>query len=506
MATDNDVVDTIKLKPAAGLVDSLGAQHTLVTAIADLVDNSLDASADRISIRLLTADDALVQVEVVDNGKGMDESIIDKAMTLGHRREYGANDLGHFGVGMKAASFSHSDVLTVWSSMAGETPVGRRIRRADFSKDFSCERLSVRAATSARQRRKKVVGSTFGTTIVWTSIRATYRGANTDEARTWMANTERELRSHLGVTFHRLIEKNALTIDILVDEAKYADEGISTPVKSIDPFGYAQTGRPGYPKKIVAKSSAKSGAPSFELTCHIWPPKTDIPGFRIFGTSGEAFQGFYVYRADRLLQVGGWSDVANRSTKRQLARVVLDDADAIGPFLTMNPEKSGLRFEPAFKDALASAVAADGTTFDAFLADAESTYVEGNRRKSRRQPVITPDRGFAPGIRSVVKSELPLKRGETLKIQWKRLPKGEFIDVDFGGKVLWLNQRYRQLFAPSGGSLNDAPLVKSLLFLLTHHVFEGAHLGPKDKDNIALWRAVLGAAVELEEAMRGNSE
>ncbi|NKS77882.1 ATP-binding protein [Rhodococcus hoagii] len=502
MATDNDVVDTIKLKPAAGLVDSLGAQHTLVTAIADLVDNSLDASADRISIRLLTADDALVQVEVVDNGKGMDESIIDKAMTLGHRREYGANDLGHFGVGMKAASFSHSDVLTVWSSMAGETPVGRRIRRADFSKDFSCERLSVRASTSARQRRKQVVGSNSGTTIVWTSIRATYRGANADEARTWMANSERELRSHLGVTFHRLIEKNALTIDVLVDDLEYADEGIGTPVKPIDPFGYASTGHPGYPKKLVAKSGAKS----FELTCHIWPPKIDIPGFRIFGKSGEAFQGFYIYRADRLLQVGGWSDAANRSPRRQLARVVLDDADAIGPLLTMNPEKSGLRFEPAFKDALASAVATDGTTFDDFLADAESTYVEGNRRKSRRQPVITPDRGFAPGIRSVVKSELPLKRGETLKIQWKRLPKGEFIDVDFGGKVLWLNQRYRQLFAPSGGSLNDAPLVKSLLFLLTHHVFEGAHLGPKDKDTIALWRAVLGAAVELEETMRGNSE
>lgn len=170
----------------------------------------------------------------------------------------------------------------------------------------------------------------------------------------------------------------------------------------------------------------------------------------------------------------------------------------------MNPEKSGLRFEPAFKDALASAVAADGATFDDFLADAESTYVECNRRKSRRQPVITPDRGFAPGVRGVVKSELPLKRGETLQIQWKRLPKGEFIDVDFGGKVLGLNQRYRHLFAPEGGSLNDAPLVKSLLLLLTHHVFEGAHLGPKDKDNIALWRAVLGAAVEVEATMRSN--
>ncbi|MDG3012627.1 ATP-binding protein [Rhodococcus sp. D2-41] len=502
MATDNDVVDTIQLKPDARLVKSLGAHHTLESAIADLVDNCLDAGADRISIRLLTKDDSLVQVEVVDNGKGMGPSAIDKAMTLGHRRDYGADDLGHFGVGMKAASFSHSDVLTVWSSTIDEAPVGRRIRRADFSKDFSCERLSNRATAAARRRRKEVVGSTHGSTVVWTSIRATYRGANADEARTWMANVERDLRSHLGVTFHRLIEKNALTIDILVDELAYAEEAIGTPVKPIDPFGYANTGRPGYPKKITAKS----GTQSFELTCHIWPPKTDIPGFRILGKSGDSFQGFYVYRADRLLQVGGWSDVANRSPQRQLARVVLDDAKAIGTFLTMNSEKSGLRFEPIFKDALSHATARDGTTFDDFLADAEATYADGNRRTRKRQPVITPDRGFAPGLRRAVKNELPLKRSDSLTVQWKRLPTGEFIDVDFGNKILWLNQRYRHLLSPGGGSLNDAPLVKALLFLLTHHVFEGAHLGPKDKDNIALWRAVLGAAIEVEATMRSSND
>ena len=42
------------------------------------------------------------------------------------------------------------------------------------------------------------------------------------------------------------------------------------------------------------------------------------------------------------------------------------------------------------------------------------------------------------------------------------------------------------------------------MFLLTHQIFEGTNLGPKDKDNIALWRAILGAAVEAEEEMRGE--
>jgi len=37
---------------------------------------------------------------------------------------------------------------------------------------------------------------------------------------------------------------------------------------------------------------------------------------------------------------------------RQLARVVLDDVAAIGSLVTMNPEKQGLKFEPAFHDAI----------------------------------------------------------------------------------------------------------------------------------------------------------
>ena len=495
-----DVVETIRLKPDAGLVKGLGTHYSLESAIADLVDNCLDAGATKVAIRLLTDNDRLVQVEVIDNGRGMDAAAADNAMTLGHRRVYAANDLGHFGIGMKAASFGHADVLTVWASTSGASPVGRRIRRTDFSKDFSCEILTADAATEAESHRKTITGSGHGTSVVWSELRGAYHGANTDEARTWMANTERSLRSHLGVTFHRLIAKHVLDIEILVDEIQYADEGIGTPVRAIDPFGYASSGHPDYPKTIVAESQGQRVA----LQCHIWPPKVDIPGFRIMGKSGERFQGFYIYRNDRLLQVGGWSQVANPSVQRQLARVVLDDETAIGSFLTMNPEKAGLRFEPIFRDALAHARAADGTTFDAYLKAAEACYAEGNRRVSKRKPVITPKKGFAPKLRRAIELELPLLRSDSVNLQWKRLPDGEFIDVDFASSTLWINSRYRHLFAPERGSLNDAPLVKALLFLLTHEVFEGSHLGPKDKDNILLWRAILGAAVEAEEEMRGE--
>ena len=44
------------------------------------------------------------------------------------------------------------------------------------------------------------------------------------------------------------------------------------------------------------------------------------------------------------------------------------------------------------------------------------------------------------------------------------------------------------------GALNDAPILKALLYLLTQDVFKGSWLGSRDKDNIELWQQVLSVA------------
>jgi len=194
---------------------------------------------------LLTRQDRLVQVEVLDNGRGMDEAGITGAMTLGRRRKYRENDLGHFGMGLKAASFGHSDVLTVWSRSADSGPVGRRIRRADFSTDFSCEVLAADAASAATSHRTEVLGTPVGPSVVWTQIRNTYRGKNEAEATRWLAAAEQDLRTHIGLTFHRVLAKGRLTVIVLVDELTESADGMGVPVVPIDPFSYASPGDPG---------------------------------------------------------------------------------------------------------------------------------------------------------------------------------------------------------------------------------------------------------------------
>ncbi|GKT14725.1 ATP-binding protein, partial [Aduncisulcus paluster] len=138
----------------------------------------------------------------------MDSAAANSAMTIGHQREYADGDLGHFGMGLKAASFGHGDVLTVWST-----------------RDFTCEVLSSDSAAAHAADRKAVLGTLEGTSIVWTDMRNVYRGRNPEEARSWLSTRNEALRSHLGVTFHRLLATHQLQIDILIDELGQAIAG-----------------------------------------------------------------------------------------------------------------------------------------------------------------------------------------------------------------------------------------------------------------------------------------
>ncbi len=64
---------------------------------------------------------------------------------------------------------------------------------------------------------------------------------------------------------------------------------------------------------------------------------------------------------------------------------------------------------------------------------------------------------------------------------------------------MWLNSDYREaVLRGSHGGVNDAPLVKALLYLLYEDILRGTFFGPKDRENVAMWLEVLTAAAEAE--------
>lgn len=84
------------------------------SAIADLIDNSIDAGAQRIAVTIVERDGDVV-VEIADDGCGMDESRLDEALRLGSDTSRVENDLGKFGMGLVTASISMSKRVEVFT-------------------------------------------------------------------------------------------------------------------------------------------------------------------------------------------------------------------------------------------------------------------------------------------------------------------------------------------------------------------------------------------------------
>lgn len=102
---------------APTLIESTRAiGYTLEAAIADIVDNSISASASQIDIFYFPIDDSYITI--LDNGCGMNADELEIAMRYGSQNpneERDSKDLGRFGLGLKTASLSQCRILTVAS-------------------------------------------------------------------------------------------------------------------------------------------------------------------------------------------------------------------------------------------------------------------------------------------------------------------------------------------------------------------------------------------------------
>lgn len=502
-AAESDVVGRMTVSPDPAFVKSLGTHHTIESAMADLVDNSIDAGATEVTIQIVTSKGRLSAILVLDNGSGMDSPTVDRAMKLGGRRDYAVGDLGHFGVGLKAAALGNAGVLTVWSHKHGATPVGRRIRKLDLERDYSCEVLSPEAAQRAIDY--SLPGRPSGTVIALDDMQAGIHGMSRAEATVWLTNKQNDIRQHLGIVYHRILARGQLWIET-VEISSDGTSGSPTPIVPIDPFGYPYVGDAVYPVDL----RTEVGGVDVAVSCHIWPARYDNKTeYRLLGKSGEELEGFYVYRADRLLQAGGWNGVTTVSPHKRLARVSID-ADSLGDLVQLNPEKNDTKFQPVLAEALSRASSRIGNhtiRFQDFLADSESAYVKSKKRTHRPVTVVEPGQGLPPRVRRKMAEELVFHQSEApVDIKWKRLPVGTFFEIDRNSRILWLNAAYRDLFTPGHKGSNDAPIIKMLLFLLTQDHFTGVQYSSTKKNEAHAWQHLLVSAADEEIARRRSKE
>jgi hypothetical protein len=424
----------------------------------------------------------------------MDEDTVDRAMTIGARRSYNGTELGHFGIGLKAASLGQAKSLKVVSRTKTGRAVGRRLLLEKAATGFECDTLPEHYASSLLDKHWDFLMPRSGTVVVWTDIKCFPKIAHGNSVDDFVDDTLMRLRQHLGLVFHRLIAAGGVEMAVDVEDVALGEVGIRFSVDAIDPFGYQRSARGDYPKLL---KSVWHDIP-IVLKCHIWPGRSNHPNFRLPGGRPEQFQGFFIYRNRRLLQHGGWNGVFHQDRTLQLARVELDIGADQNSLFSINAEKTRVETAPDFA-AIVQAAGDDKSTFLHFIEDAKNIYRESQKRERERPKVVRPGRGFAEVVRDAVEEEYAFLDSDPLAVRWADLKGDTFFDIDKEKMLIRLNKRYRPaVIGEKDSSLNDAPLVKALMYLLAEEVFRGALLSPRAKDTLNAWQSILTAAAQAE--------
>ena len=483
-------VDSIRLAPEGGgtirALSRIG--YDLPDALADLIDNSIDAGAGRIEITLFRSDDEVTAVTVADDGRGMSAEALRLGMQFAGRTDHEPSDLGAFGLGLKSASFSQCETLTVISRQGGTTSAARWSAE-QIGKDWKCEFLEENAAEDEfRKLCLPAKRPSTGTLVVWDRLTRLTVGSREDDLDAFLSTAVARIEGHLGLVFHRFLSEGTLTIQVTV---KHERRSLALPrtVKARDPFDYPRSGSEGWPRDLSANLPGVGALP---MQAHIWPAGSLADGYLLGSKNGAMFQGFYFYRNNRIIQAGGWNGVVrnDQDPDLALARVAVE-LPAGG--LEVNVQKSRLQVTASQAQALLRA-GHETTTFEDFLEAAREACAAARRatRSTKGVPLV-PGQGVPMAIRKHAAKLLAADGPqETLDFVWETLEEEEVFRLDLSETRILLNKEYRHDIlggAPASGV--DAPLVKMLLFLLFKDDFERLRFSSKRAGQLETANALL---------------
>lgn len=488
------------LPPAARAWDALTSQgYDFKESVADLVDNCVDAGATEVVIHFLRDGDQLVSLVVADDGRGMDEARLDVAMTVGGQQDYDAAALGLFGTGLKSASLSQASSVTVISKTARTEGAGRRWIMDHARSDHRCDIVNPVYARALLDRYRGRPISSHGTIVRWDNVKDFPKNNDNGHTDKYLDKLLPALHRHLGLYLHRFLSRNNFVVYIMVEDVRTRTVYRHDEVAPLDPFDYPASGARGYPRRFTADMV---GVGPLVMSAHVWTPKSNLPQYKSLGSVLDR-QGLYLYYNDRLVQAGGWNGLRLSEPHLVLARVSLDIPTGHRDVFRLTVKKSGVETSPVFASAVRDAVAEDGSTFEDYLRSAQTAYREAKKHApATRKKSVPAGSGMDPSIKQILEYELDFIPGfEPIAFRWTYLEGDQLFDFDRESSTIWLNAQYRRVISGEGrGGLNDAPLVKALMYLLFHsqEIFTGDRLGPRDKDNLELWQTVLSIAARAE--------
>ncbi|MCD8294058.1 MAG: ATP-binding protein [Clostridia bacterium] len=304
--------------------------YSVETAVADIIDNSIAASATRVDIDFEPG--LKPYIVILDNGCGMDEETLKNAMRYGSANSLdvrSSNDLGRYGLGLKTASMSQCRILTVISKVNNETHGCQW--NLDVIKDTNNWTLILldEESFSEYPDYDKLSNREQGTLVIWQDLDKFAVG----EPNLDMAFNKKipSVRKHLSLVFHRYLagEPGLKKISIWMNER---------PIAPQDPF------MKGKSTQVMDTEYFTIRGEKIAVTPYTLPHPSKLSGGEMEELSEadslRKLQGFYVYRNKRLLVWGTWFRLLRQGDLTKLARVQVDIPNSLDDLWSLDVKKS----------------------------------------------------------------------------------------------------------------------------------------------------------------------
>jgi hypothetical protein len=331
---------TSAIPEAASMIETFRAiGYSIEAAIADIVDNSISASAKNIWINFdWKGSDTWISVR--DDGLGMNNDELIQAMRPGSKNpleDRNSKDLGRFGLGLKTASFSQCRKLTVISKRENSKLVYwtwdldfvNQTGKWDLIKYLPDSKFEI-----------EVGKLKSGTMAIWNDIDHLVKNLQSDDSKAlakFLLIME-QVKRHLAMVFNRFIESGRIILH-------FQDR----PIEAWNPFLLHENATQAFPEELL--QNGKVIIKGFVL-----PHKLKIQEAKYKEAEGpkgwNEQQGFYVYRNDRLLLAGDWLGLFRKEEYHKLARLQVDLPNSVDVEWQIDIKKSIARPPIALREQL----------------------------------------------------------------------------------------------------------------------------------------------------------
>jgi len=329
------------------LIKSIAEQgYSLETSLADLIDNSISAKADKIEV-LIKMDNEPFTLFLADNGTGMDEQTLKESMKFpssSPEAKRGVSDMGRFGLGMKTASFSQTRYLTVLSRKRGSKKYSGRTWDVNKLKEIGWQiKIETEDEVNSLIRSYEKLSSDHlnsfesfepNTIVVWKGLFKFESYIEDENSRQNALKKEiSEVTSdYLSLVFHRFMERAKFPLHIRIN---------NNHIKPFNPFPINQKDFRPIAYKERAFRNDKIKIEGFVLPSRSIDENKN--GLTVWTTKNRGLmdmEGIYIYRADRIILFGEWLGIIKKGPRLQLARLRVDVGNSVDHLLHLNVAKS----------------------------------------------------------------------------------------------------------------------------------------------------------------------